>query len=186
MTDIKKFLKSGTAIGAMAFSTVALAAAPIHSCISGAPAAYSANVSRDASRLLEAIRHDTQRVEYRASVLENYQIDSAADWGANAHQLRRIRAEVDDIGKRLCRLEQLRRGTSAWEQRAIAEARPLVQYMADNTNDAIRNLDAHNDDFFYVSHRNYAQNLWKEARTLDRIVNRHYEQAANRTVARRS
>lgn len=128
--------------------------------------------------MLEDMRGDAERVAYRAEVLVNFNNDQEADWAMNVHQLRRIKAKVDDMGKQLCKLQELEPGLPAADQDAIRQAAPLVQYMADNTTDAINYLNRHQGALWAPTYKLYTQNLDNEATALSQRI-RNDEHALN-------
>jgi len=130
----------------------------------------SENFSRSASALLKDIPEDAQRVRYHAGVIEDFTNSQQADWEAHAHELRRIKAEVDDMGRRLGRLEMNEGATTPWEQQAIHQAAPLVQFLADNTDDAIYFLNAHQGDLWSPRYKQNAENLSAEASAIAQSI----------------
>jgi hypothetical protein len=185
---IKQWLETGAVIGAMVLApATSMAMQRRASCTAGpaTPESYTWNFSREASGLLNDMRADANQVANQAAQLENFSRNPEVDWQLDADYLVQIKQEVNDMGKRLCRLETIKRVTAPWEQDAIRRTAPLVQYMADNTEDAINYVNAHENQLWTPPYRVYAQNLDTEAHTLAHRINNQEEVAhLNQQLAR--
>jgi hypothetical protein len=170
--SIMRWLKTGTVIGAIVLAPGVGMAAQVKACVASPPTpeSYTWNFSREGTRLLNEMRYDAHRVAYHADNLKNYELNPEIDWQLHADQLVKIKREVNDMGKRLCRLEVIRGAIAPWEQNAVRQVAPLVQYMADNSTDAINYLNAHQGEFWVPSYRLEVRNLNTEAHTLARKV----------------
>ena len=175
--DITKWLKTGAVIGAIVLTPAISMAARVQSCVAGpaTPESYTWDFSREATGLLNDMRYDAQRVAHHATNLEDFAMNSDIDWQFHADQLTKIKREVDDMGKRLCRLEVIEGAVAPWQQAAINQMAPVVQLMADNTDDAINYMNAHQGEFWVRSYRMNVQNLDTEASTVARKVHRDEE-----------
>ena len=158
--NIRKALKTTTIIGALAFAPMAATAR----------AALVPSNSREASRLLKDMRQDALQVGDRASLLRNFAVSPEVYRDSHAIELRRIRADVNDMGRRLNQLQAMQGTVAPWQQRAIQQAAPLVQFMADNTTDAIKYMNAHQGGFWAASYRQDVHRLDKEAHTLAKDI----------------
>jgi hypothetical protein len=136
------------------------------------PKLDAVQLSRRAFALLKDIREDAQRVRYHAGVIQNLSDNDESLWGAQEHELRRIKAEVDDMGRRLCALEINQQAVAPWEQRAIRQATPLIRYLADNTDDAILFANRHQSALWSPRYKQNAQNLYGEASALTQTIGR--------------
>ncbi len=74
------------------------------------------------------------------------------------------------MGRRLCRLEQIRRVAAPWQQKAIDDAASSVRLMGDNVQDAINFLEAHQADFWEPSYRQNVANVFNESGQLSQSV----------------
>ncbi len=166
--DITKWLQTGAVVGAMIFAPAAAMAARVQSCVAGpaTAASYTWNFNREANHLLKDIRNDAQHVNSNAEKLENFAVEPDISWQIHADYLTRIKSRIDDMGKRLCRLEEIKRVVTPEEQAAIHQAHPLVQYLADNTDDAINYVNQYQNNFWTPTYRTYVQNLAHESHML--------------------
>jgi hypothetical protein len=173
---IKQSMQIGISIG-MLILLPAISMAKDRSCVTGPPTprSYTWDFSREASRLLKDMRYDSLLASHHAAVLQTVALNPDESWASRAYQLSRIRAEVDDMGKRLCRLETIRRAVAPWEQQAIEQIAPLIQDMADNAADAINYLNAHQAAYWTPSYRVYTENLYTEATMLHKRIRRDHE-----------
>lgn len=180
--DFIKWLRAGAVVGAMVFAPTAAMAARVQSCVAGPATAesYTWNFNREANRLLKDMRYDARRVNYHADKLEQFAMNPQIDWQIHADQLNLVKARVDDMGKRLCRLEEIRRVATPDQQQAIRRTAPLVRYMADNTDAAIHYLNAYQNNFWTPAYRTYVQNLTNESHTLSHRI--HQEELGEMTL----
>ena len=175
--DITNWLRTGAVVGAMVLAPAVSMAARLKSCLAepATPESYTQNFSGEATRLLNDMRYDAHKVAYHADNLENFATNTEIDWQLHADQLTRIKHEVNDMGQRLCRLEAIEGAVAPWQRTAIRQVAPLVQYMADNTDDAINYVNAHQGEFWVPSYSRNVQNLDTEATTVARRVHNDEE-----------
>ena len=174
---IVKSLRIGISIGSVLLLPL-ISMAKEQACVTGPPtaASYTWNFTREASGLLRDMHDDAARASRAAEVLQTAAQNPDESWASRAYQLSSIRAEVDDMGKRLCRLEAIRRVAAPWQQQAIDQIAPLVQYMADNTDDAIHYLNTHQAAYWTPAYRTYSGKLYAEATALRRQI--HFDRSA--------
>jgi hypothetical protein len=170
------------AIGVAALYPGVLSAARARPC-TVAPAAaesYMWNFPGGASNLLKGIRFEAQQVVYQAAQLRyDSTTTDTGFYGAEAQGLTRIKADIDDMGRQLCRLEEIRGVTAPWEQQTIDRVAPLVHYLADHTNDALRymNAPAHSDsvnqgEYWRPSYKIGVDRLSSEAHAIAHEIHR--------------
>jgi hypothetical protein len=149
----------------------AFASAKVQYCAEQPPV-HPGDYSQEASTLLEDVRTNADQVAHHASVLQGYATDPDVDWEMHADQLFRVKSEVDNMGKELCRLETIQSVLPRDEQhpRTIQRVAPLVQLLADNTTDAIHYLNAHEGDFWAPVYQKYALNLNDEANSISHDI----------------
>src|SRR5579862_1028290 len=107
MMGLLKWLKAVAVTGGLVLAPVVSMGAVVQSCAGSGPAtpeSYTGNLSREGSRLLNDMRYDARQVASRADTLQALAMDPEVNWQAHADELARIKHEVDDMGKRLCRL----------------------------------------------------------------------------------
>jgi hypothetical protein len=186
---ITNWLVTVPVIGITALSPALLIAARANRC-AAAPAtakSYTWNFSDEASNLLKNMRFEARQVAYQAAELNSVSTNSDTGfYGAEAQGLTQIKADIDHMGKQLCRLEEIRRVTAPWEQQTIDRVAPLVQYLADNTNDAFSYVNAvaqsdsvNQGEFWRPSYRTTVDRLYSEAETVARRIHRSEKEQNN-------
>jgi len=155
-----------------AIPPAASAAVRVKQCIAGAPtpASYTWSFQEEANNVFQAIQSDAAQAKYHAEKLQSFQWNSGLSWQSHAGQLLRLKQEVSDMGERLCRLETIRRVVAPWQQRTIDRIAESVRLMADNTQNAIVFLDQHELTLWQPTYRNYADNLYAEANSLNQSM----------------
>jgi hypothetical protein len=173
-----KWIGTGIVAGAMLFAP-AISMGAVQSCATETGTYSPAQAAQKTSDLLKQVQSDAQQAEYHANVLRNFADNSNVDWQAHVYQLNRIRSEVDDMGRQLCRLESTRAQTAARARHTINRIAPLVRYMADNTDDAINYVNAHQGNFWVPAYGKNVKNIGNEARAVSRRIGRS-ERVASR------
>ena len=163
--------KAGALLCAMVF-VPAVSQAQIGTCSPAPDRSYARNSTREATHLLNDMRYDANRVDYHAQQMDNFAYHPAFAWNTTGIELRRIRARVNDMGKRLCKLERMQSALPVAEQQAIQNVAPVVQEMADNTDAAIRFRNAHHSGLWAPSFTANAQNLHTEANVVMHRISR--------------
>jgi hypothetical protein len=158
-------------IAGMAALPLASQAAP-QSCTAGTPtpASYTWNFQAEASRVLSGLQVDAAKAQYLADKLQTFSLDANVDWQLHANQLAALKREVDDMGRRLCRLEQIRPVAAPWQQKAIDDAASSVRLMADNVQDAINFLNEYHRNFWEPAYRHNVSNVFRESGQLSQSV----------------
>ncbi|HUO24034.1 MAG TPA: hypothetical protein VMU61_00105 [Candidatus Aquilonibacter sp.] len=171
MTAIKRLMIVGVSAALTAFP-LSLGAITANRCKCGKPtaASYTWNFHREANTLFDGIQTDAQHATNHAAKLQSFAYDSNITWQLDANQLTQIKSEVDDMGKKLCRLEIIRRVVSPWQQKTIDRIADNLQFMADNTQDAILYVNGHQQDLMNPTYRMYANNLYSEGSNLSQSV----------------
>jgi hypothetical protein len=162
-------LVSGCILSALAVLPVSSAAA-VRECIvqKATPASYTWNFRQEASNIFKDIRFDAGRAGYHTGRLERtaWGPDSVS-WASDVNQFNQIQSAVNDMSRKLCRLETIRRAASPWQQKAIDRIAIDVTLLADNTQDALAFADTHRETLWVPAFRRYVENMSAEARKLN-------------------
>ena len=172
---IENCLKAGAVICALAFLPAVSKAqteVQVGRCSPTAVSdhSYARSSTREATHLLNDMQYDARQVENHAQVMDNFADHTKFAWNTTGIELRRIRWEINDMGKRLCRLETMQNAVPLAEQQAIHIVAPVVQEMADNADAAIHFRNAHHNGLWAPSFIANAQNLRTEANTVIRQI----------------
>lgn len=175
-----KYVASSMAIaaGTLIFAVGSLAAAP-NGCAPDTPSAKSSNLNSRAevSKLVDAIQTEAWHVEDHAAKLQSLAGNQQVDWQLRAEQLAAVKDEINDIGVKLRRLEQIRQFAPRWERKAIDNAIPSADLMAANAGEAIRFVDSRPDALWLPQYSKYVNNLYDESAHLTRSLKRIEEYA---------
>lgn len=176
---IQKFFATGLCAGVLAaLPAVGLAMAP-RECVPGHPAAVSdtGNFQNRADSLLQDLQNQATQVRRHAATLRSFARSDEVSWQAHADQLRQVKAEINDMGQKLCRLTANRGRLAPWQQQALDRIAPNVRLAADNAEDAINFLNAHQLSLWEPTYRAYVRNLYRDANQVSTAMN-HFQQYA--------
>lgn len=165
--------------GTTILSAAMVAAAPAAvkkancACVPGkaTAASYTWNFKGETNRLFQQIQSDAQKASYHADKLASYNLDPQLDWTVHAEQLSSLKSEVNDMGKKLCRLAQIQRVGSPWQQAEIKRINKYVRLMANSTQDAILFGGSHTNELWLPVYQRYTNIIFNEAQSLSRSVN---------------
>ena len=107
------------------------------------PALYTWNCKAEANRTFEPVARDDAAVLDHAARLDTFSRQPGIRWQSHGVELDAIKARVNDMGSKLCRLETIRRVLDPWQQREVDRIANRVQLLADNTQDAIQYLNTY-------------------------------------------
>lgn len=145
--------------------------------IGAAAGSHQWDYSREARGLLATLEYDATHVSRNAERLQSLTADPNIGKQAHAKLLNQIRAEVNEMGRKLTRLEAIRNSVAPWEQKAIDQAAPAIRLMADNTQDAMHFLNTNPEETWKPIYGKYVTNLFNEASGLGSTVRRYEEYA---------
>ena len=179
MTRTKRLMTMLGVSAALTVFPLTLGAVTTQQCSCGKPtaASYTWDFHQEANALFDDVQTDAQQVQDHAAQLQSFSRDSVLSWQADANQLSQVRNEVNDMGKKLCRLESIRRVVAPWQQKTIDRIASTVPLMADNTEDAILFVNAHQTDLINPTYERYADNLYSEGSKLTQSVGNAVEYA---------
>ena len=171
MNTLKYLILIGFLSAAMALPATA---SPAGNCGSEgqSAAAYPGDFSQQPNTLLRKIGFDADRVMDHAVTLKNFKGQHDIGWFANADELSRLRAEINDMGAKLCRLEAVRGAVAPRQRKAIDRVATTAQLMADNADAAIAFANSHRDDLWNPAYVKYVHNLYGEANQLMKVTGR--------------
>jgi hypothetical protein len=142
--------------------------ASVHECVPGSPtaASYTWDFRAEANSIFQDLETLARQARGDADQLVTYNRGHEVEWEMQADQLNILKQEVNDMGAKLCRLESIRSVLAPWQQAEVDRIAEEVQLMADNTQDAIVYLNAHEQELWVPTYQNYANNLYTEAGSL--------------------
>ena len=141
----------------------ALIAVAAASCAFALTTTAAGSQSREANRQLKDMRADAQQVAYYTAGLKDMVVYPEMDARIEARQLNRIRAQINDMGRRIRRFDALQAAVSPQERNDVRGVTPLVQYMADNAGMAIHYVNSHPEQIWVNSYMKNLHNIYAEA-----------------------
>lgn len=156
-----------------------MAALPATSLAAGSPActagkptsrSYTWDFHKEASRLLGDMQADASKIEQHASTADIYSSGNQGGWQLQAGQLMSIRREVNDMGRKLCRLDAIRRVVAPWQQEAIDRTAPAVVLMVNSAEDALNFLNNNQRNFWMPAYRKYVANLNRDSSQVSNSI----------------
>jgi hypothetical protein len=155
------------ALPAAAAAPAVAAVSKTCSCVPGqaTPASYTWDFKGEANTIFKDIQFQAQQSLYDADKLEGA-ARAGLTWYSQGGYLDDLKTDIDNIGKKLCRLETIRSVVAPWQQRVIDRIAESTVLMADNTEDAMNFGNVHQRELWLTTYRNYVNNLFDEAEKL--------------------
>jgi hypothetical protein len=165
---LRTFFVSTCALAATAAFVVPGMGASVHECVAGSPtaASYTWDFKAEANSIFQDLEILARQTRNDADQFQNYSRNEAVSWELQSDQLNILRQDVNDMGEKLCRLENIHRVLDPWQQTEVDHIAQEVQMMADNTQDAIVYLTGHEKELWVPTYQKYANNLYNEAGVL--------------------
>jgi hypothetical protein len=178
---LNRFLLSCACAFAMSVPA-AFAAAPCE-CVAGTPtaASYTWNFHQEANQLIQGIQDDSTAASMHAAKLDSFADSPGLTWQAHASQLSYLKSEINDMGKKLCRLETIRTAVAPWQRTTIKRIAKDVVLMANNADDAIHYVTSHQRYLWNPTYENYTENLYNLSANLQKTADHAVEYARVRS-----
>ena len=170
---LRTLLWSSCITAALALSTApANASAAPQECVATEPTAASQtwDFKGEANDIFKDVQSDAQQAATDADYLQSLDRDYLVSWESHAEHLDSLRAEINDIGAKLCRLQTIHRMLAPWQQKAVDQIAGEAQLMANNTQDAIVFGGSHRSDLWLATYKTDVTNLANEANALTRVL----------------
>ena len=135
-----------------------------------AQAADSAHVNH----LLMTAEHYSNLAANDAEMLETY-ARTRVSWETHAHQLERIRENVNNLGKIVQQLNEARSEGSPWQQNAIDRINPLMHEMAMQLTTTIDHLSTNQHRVKMKPYHDYARATYEVTRRAALIISDYVE-----------
>ncbi|HVJ08133.1 MAG TPA: hypothetical protein VM554_07100 [Acidisarcina sp.] len=106
------------------------------------------------SQLLADARTQARLAEDDAAMLESF-TTSGVSWQTHSSQLNSMKEHVNDLGKTVKQLNDIRGEGSPWQQEAIDRINPLLRHMADQLTTTINHLNNNQSRVGLPPYRDY-------------------------------
>jgi hypothetical protein len=133
-------------------------------------ATAQASDSEQISGLLSEAQHHAMLVDDDASALQSF-TRSKLSWQTHGKQLESMKAHVNDLGKVIKQLNDLRSEGSPWQQQAIDQINPLLQDMADHLTATINHLNENQNRVNMPAYQDYARGNYELANKTVQAIN---------------
>jgi hypothetical protein len=110
--------------------------------------------STQMTHLLTQARSQSAQLATEATNMESY-TRSASAWEGHATQLERIKTHINDMGKTLQQMSDLRDQSSPWQQQAVDRVVPLAKELASSLETTIQHLNEHKAHLQLPPYRDY-------------------------------
>lgn len=112
------------------------------------------NFPQEASDLLAQVQMLSGKLRVDSDALASFK-NSNLSWESHAHQLSAVREDVNAIGERLARLQEIRHVTSPLQQRTIDRVVPMAAELASHTQAAIEHLNENRGYLFAPAYNDH-------------------------------
>ena len=146
---------------------------PPCTCTPGSPTAASNtwNFKGEANTIFQDIETDAQSIRTHADRIQSYERGPQLSWASHGDQLNAIRDDVNDMGKKLCRLEVIRGALAPWQQGEVDRIAAIVPLLANETEDAILFGAEHQQVLWLPVYQNDTNSLYENSNKLAQSVN---------------
>ena len=128
---------------------------------------YTWDFPGEASELLASVESSANSV---ADLADRLRFAPTKSREYHISRLMEIRAEINDLGDMLCRLQIIRRAALPWQQEAIDRALPQLQAMVSDAENAILFVNENPRNLFNPTYREYASSMYDGSRELSSMV----------------
>ena len=176
---LNQLIVGGVVVVALA-AVPAASAARLRACVvrTPTPASYTWNFPKEADHIFADIQTDAVHARYHSEQLQS--MVSRADmlgWVSDVNQLDQVRSAVNDMGRKLCRLETIRRVVEPWQRKTIDRLADRITLLGDNTRDALVFGNTHREILWVPAFQKYVNNMYSEAKSLTRTAHHAVEYA---------
>ena len=142
----------------------------------------SATHSEEVSQLLSEAKAEAFELRHDAMHMETFTRHRRLSWKSHAAQLTLIKEHVNQTGKLLTKLQNLREAAAPWQQQAIDQIEPLLKQLAANTTAAIEHINATKSEIRPTSYNDYLVANYATSNKLEALIRDFvdYEEAAEK------
>ncbi len=126
--------------------------------------------AEEASGLLKQIRSLSAQLAEDSHFLKLNSQWNQLDWTGHAQQLNQIRGDINAMGEKLDRLQEIHSMIAPWQQRAMERIMPNAVALADHTEGAIAFLNAHQGKTWTIPYTDRISAMSDQAETIKSSV----------------
>lgn len=140
--------------------------------------ARSVSPSHDSSHAVESLRNFESvaaDASDQAAGLDANTRSPELGWESYTVRLQSLKDDVNDLGRMLARLNQMRDSLTAADRAALDRVTPMLKEMADNTTAAVQYANRDHENFWTPTYRKYIVNLMNASDQMSSSVNHALE-----------
>jgi len=149
------------------FFAAALAALP---AVSQAKSVSPDHANRQAAEILKDLDAKAADAAEQAGQIDVNIRSLDLGWEAFTSPLENLKGDVNDLGRDLSRLEEMRAALSPADREVIDHAGKIVKELAENTTASINAFNRDRENFWTPTWRQYAMNLVSESTQLSNSI----------------
>jgi len=130
---------------------------------------FAATPAADLMKNLEVAANDAAD---QASELESAALETNVSWEVHAHKLQALKDDVNEIGRIVTRLDEMRSSLSPAALDTLDRVVPLAKNLAANSQSAIQFLNADQQNFWTPSYRKNIVTIENESNQLAAMASR--------------
>jgi hypothetical protein len=145
------------------------------------PASYTWNFPKETSGLFQQIMQRAYTVQNEAEELQELQSEAdLVGWQPEADLMAQTRDDVNAMNEMLCRLRQIERMDSPWQQHAINRVTPKLIELASYTEMAMNYLNSHHDYLYSLNYNADINGIYLRAKRVNQLLHNSEEYASAR------
>jgi hypothetical protein len=113
--------------------------------------------SEQVSTLLSNVKTQAGMLREDASTMESYTRTGGLNWKSHAEAVNRMRDHINEAGRQLSKLQEVRAQASPWQSTAITRIQPLLTELAANTEKAIQYINDNPGRLFMEPYKDYIE-----------------------------
>lgn len=166
-----------TGAAALLLSGSLMTASPVRSTSAVAVEASDWDFQGEAADLLKEVQTMSGQLRTDADQLASFS-RSNLSWESHAHQLSAVKEQINTIGDRLARLQEIRHVTSPLQQRAIDRVVPIAAELASHTRAAIEHLNDNRNYLFAPAYNDHLMAIADGAEEMKRSLDNFLDYAS--------
>lgn len=158
------------AIGTLLLISPLFAFTPNEEAKAGNTPAYNWAYTEEASGLLHDIRTLSGKAVDGADRLHSASRLNSLDWRSHALYLNEIKTQVNTMGAKLDRLQEIHGMLAPWQQKAVERVTPNAVALAAHTEEAIAHLSENQGRLWMPNYRNLVSAMSEQGEEINRKV----------------
>ena len=112
--------------------------------------------SEQVSKLLSDVKTQAVKLRVDASTMESY-TRSGASWKSHSAAVNQMKEHINEAGRQLTKLQEVRESASPWQAKVIDRISPLLRELADNTTNVIQFIKDNPKRLMFPGYKDYIE-----------------------------